>query len=306
MPLADGKFIWRNGKIVPWAEATVHVSCHGLHYGTGVSEAMRSYDTPCGPAVFRLGTHLDRWFASARIYGMTWPYSRTDLKNAVVEVVRANRFRDCHIRAIAFYGSDQLGINPRGCPTELALLTWPNPGKTEPAAAVDVCISQWRKCSPSSVPVRTKASGQYLNSVLAAQDAATRGFTNSLSLDLHGHLSGGTSENLFLVQGKRLFTNDQESSALLGITRDSVIHIANDFGVDVYIRKLKLDDLLEAEEAFLTGTTAEIAPIATVDMKAIGKGSRGPLTARLQDAYQKAVSGRNARYRDWLTYVAPF
>jgi branched-chain amino acid aminotransferase len=306
MPLADCKFVWKNGKIVPWAEATFHVSSHGLHYGTGVFEGIRCYDTPSGPAVFRLGTHIDRCFTSARIYGLSWPYNRHDLSHAVLEVIRANHFRDCYIRPIAFYGSHTLRINPKGCSTEVAILAWPWEtylGANAPVSGIDVCISSWRKISTHAVPARAKACGQYVNSVLATQDAAARGFGEALLLDDAGDLTEGPAENLFLVRGNRLLTNDQGSSVLPGVTRDTVMHIANDMGMGVYMQKLTLDDLRAADEAFLTGTAVEITPIAIVDMKPIGKGTRGPITAQLQSAYHKAVSGRTARYNDWLTRV---
>jgi branched-chain amino acid aminotransferase len=306
MPLTDCKFVWKNGRIVPYAEATVHVSSHGLHYGAGVFEGIRCYDTPSGPAVFRLGAHIDRWFSSARIYGLSWPYSRHDLARAVVDVIAANQFRDCYIRSIAFYGSHTLRINPKGCPTELAILAWPwasNLGMEGLSSAIDVCVSSWRKFSAQTIPARAKACGPYLNSVLASQDAVGRGFSEALMLDEAGHLAGGPCENLFLVRKNRLFTNDSESGILLGVTRDTVIRLADDLGITTYIVKFSLDDLLDAEEAFLAGTAAEITPIATVDLNVIGKGNRGPVTAKLQDAYQKAVSGRTLRYNDWLTRV---
>jgi branched-chain amino acid aminotransferase len=306
MSLADCKFVWKNGKIVPWQEATVHVSCHGLHYGTGVFEGVRCYDTPSGPAVFRLGSHLDRWFASARTYGMAWPCSRHDLARAVLEVIRVNQFRDCHIRPIAFYGSHTLCINPKGCPTEIAILAWPQGtcmGDDVFASGTDVCISTWQKFSSQAIPARAKACGQYLNSVLAAQDAAARGFGKALLLDDAGNLAAGAAENLFVVRRNRLFTNDQKGPVLLGVTRDSVIRIAVDLGMDVFLRNLELEDLMEADEAFLTGTAAEIMPIAAVNMQPIGQGMRGPVTKNLQEAYRKAVSGWTSQYHDWLTYV---
>jgi branched-chain amino acid aminotransferase len=306
MPLSDCKFVWKNGKIVPWVDATFHVSCHGLHYGTGVFEGIRCYDTSSGPAVFRLGAHIDRWFASARVYGIGWSYSRYDLAHAVLDVIRANQFRECYIRPIAFYGSHTLGIHPKGCPIELAILAWPWETYMGPNAivgGVDVCITPWRKFSTQAIPARSKACGQYVNSVLATQDAIARGFGEALLLDDAGNLTEGPGENLFFVRGNLLLTNDQESGVLLGITRDTVIHLAKDLGIAASIQKLTFADVREADEAFLTGTAAEITPIATVDMNLIGKGTRGPVTTRLQDAFQKAVSGRTSRYNDWLTHV---
>jgi branched-chain amino acid aminotransferase len=308
MSLSDCKFIWKNGKIVPWAEATVHISCHGLHYGTGVFEGIRCYNTTSGPAVFRLAAHIDRWFVSARVYGLVWPHSRPDFSRAVLDVIRANDFHECYVRLIAFYGSHTLRINPRGCPTELAILAWHSETFMDANAqgsGLDVCISPWRRFSNHAIPARTKACGQYLNSVLASQDAALRRFSEALLLDDAGNLSGGPDQNLFLVRKNQLFTNDQGSGVLLGIARDTVIHLANDLGIGTYIQKFKLKDLREADEAFLTSTATEITPIASVDMHVIGKGNRGPVTAQLQDAYKKASSGRIARYNDWLTRVTP-
>jgi branched-chain amino acid aminotransferase len=306
MPLTDCKFVWKNGKIVPWAEATVHVSCHGLHYGTGVFEGIRCYETAGGPAVFRLGAHIDRWFGSARVYGLAWPYSRHDLAHAVLDVIRANQFRECYVRPIAFYGSHTLGINPKGCPTELAILAWPWETYMAPealVAGVDVCISPWRKFNSLAIPAKAKACGQYLNSVLAVQDAVSRGFSDAILLDDEGNLTEGPGENLFLVRGNQLYTNDLRSAILPGITRDTVLHLATDLGITSYAQTLGLRDLREADEAFLTGTAAEIIPIATVDMDVIGTGARGPVTMQLQNAYQKAVTGRSSRYDDWLTRV---
>jgi branched-chain amino acid aminotransferase len=226
--LAECKFVWKNGAIVPWKEATLHVSCHGLHYGTGVFEGIRCYDTPSGPAVFRLGSHIDRWFASARVYGMAWPYSQHDLAHAVLDVIRANEFHDCYIRPIAFYGSHTLSINPKGCPVEFVIFAWPwgtYMGADAMVTGIDVCVSPWRKFSSQAIPARAKACGQYLNSVLAVQDAASRGFNEAILLDDAGNLAEGSWENLFLASRKRLFTNDQDCPVLCGITRDTVIRL---------------------------------------------------------------------------------
>jgi branched-chain amino acid aminotransferase len=306
MALSDCKLVWKNGKIVPWEQATFHVSCHGLHYGTGVFEGIRCYDTPAGPAVFRLDSHIDRWFASARLYGMAWPYSRQGLTQAVLDVVRANEFRACYIRPIAFYGSHSLAIHPAGCPIELVILAWPRGtylGADAHVAGIDVCLSSWRKFSTHAIPAKAKACGQYVNSVLALQDAAARGFTETLLLGDDGNITEGSGGNLFVVRRNRLLTNDQDSGVLLGITRDTIIRIANDLDIAVYVQKLEVDHLFEADEAFLTGTAGEITPIATVDLTVIGRGKRGPMTTTLQDAYLKAASGRSSRYHDWLTYV---
>jgi branched-chain amino acid aminotransferase len=306
MSLSDSKFAWKNGKIVPWAEATVHISCHGLHYGTGVFEGIRCYDSSSGPVVFRLSTHIDRWFASAQVYGISWQYTRQELIQAVLDVIHANRFRDCYIRPIAFYGSHTLAILPQGCPLEVAILAWPascDVRRDYQASGIDVCLSPWRKFSSSAIPTRAKATGQILNSVLAVQDAAARGFRATILFDDEGNLTEGSEENLFIVRRNRLLTNDQDSAIFLGVTRDSILRIANDLGIDVLVQKLRSHDLLQADEAFLTSTIAEIMPIATVDLHRIGAGTSGPITTKLQQAYLKAASGQTSRYLSWLTYV---
>jgi branched-chain amino acid aminotransferase len=211
MALTDCKFVWKNGKMVPWNEASIHISCHGLHYGTGVFEGVRCYETPSGPALFRLGTHMDRWFASARAYSIAWPYSRQDLAHAVLEVVRANQFSNCYIRPIAFFGSHTLAVNPMGCPTEVVILAWPCTGTDLAVTGIDACVSPWRKFSTYAFPARVKACGPYVNFVLATQDATRRGFSEALLLDDAGNVTEGPSENLFLVKRDRLFTNDPAS-----------------------------------------------------------------------------------------------
>jgi branched-chain amino acid aminotransferase len=306
MALSDCRFVWKNGTIVPWAEATVHVSCHGLHYGTGVFEGIRCYETRTGPAVFRLGAHLDRWLASARVYGMLWPYALQDLERAVVQVIEANRFLNCYVRPIAFYGSQTLSVHPRGCPVEVMILAWPWDsylGNGAQERGIDVGTSPWRKLSSLAIPTAANACGQYLNSVLALQDALLRGFREALLLDDQEMVTEGSRENLFLVKDGRLVTNDERSSILIGVTRDTVLHLAADTGLPVDIKRISLDDLMTADEAFFTGTTAEITPIATVDMQPIGDGSLGPVTANLQRAFRKVTKGSNQKYANWLTYV---
>jgi branched-chain amino acid aminotransferase len=305
--LAECKFVWKNGVMVPWKEATVHVSCHGLHYGTGVFEGIRCYDTSQGPAVFRLGAHLDRWFASARIYGMEWRYARQDLVRAVLEVIRANGFRECYVRPIAFYGAHSLSLNPRGCPVEVLILAWPwgrYLGADALEHGIDVTVSHWRKLNAQAVPVSAKACGQYLNSVLATQDAEARGFREAILLHNAGYLTEGPGENIFIVKNKHIITNDERSSILPGVTRDSVLRLAEKLGFAIDIRQLELNDLFTADEAFFTSTAVEITPIVCLEAQKIGRGTRGPVTATLQQAYLDVATGRDERYLDWLTYVS--
>jgi branched-chain amino acid aminotransferase len=299
MPLTDCKFVWKNGAIVPWEQATVHVSSHALHYGTGVFEGVRCYETPRGPAVFRLGSHFDRWFRSAQVYGMEFSFTRQELGRAVLEVVRANGFHDCYIRPIAFYGTHSLSVDPRGCPIEIFILAWPwEPylGAEAAERGVDICVSPWRKFCSQAIPATAKATGQYLNSVLAVRDAVARGFREALLLEENGNIAEGS--------GEVLYTNGERSSVLLGITRDTVLCLAADLNIPSRVGPLELDHLAGADEAFLAGTAAEIAPIATVNLRPIGPGSRGPVTAALQQAYFDAVTGRNLKRSDWLTYLS--
>ncbi len=306
MALSDCRFVWKNRAIVPWAEATVHVSCHGLHYGTGVCEEIRCYETRTGPAVFRLGAHLDRWLASAKVYGIRRPYALQDLGRAVVQVIQANRFHNCYVRPIAFYGSQTLSVHPRDCPVEVMILAWPWDsylGDGAQERGIDVGTSPWWKFSSRAIPTTAKACGQYLNSVLAVQDALLQGFREALLLDDQEMVTEGSGENLFLVKGGRLVTNDERSSILLGVPRDTVLHLAIDASLPVDIRGISLDDLMTADEAFFTGTAAEITPIATVDMEPISDGSPGAVTAMLQQAFREVTKGSNQKYANWLTYV---
>lgn len=306
MSLSDCKFVWKNGTILPWELATLHVSSHGLHYGTGAFEGIRCYNTTEGPAVFRLGAHLDRWFASAKLYAMEWRYTRQDLVRAVLQVVGANEFSNCYIRPIAFYGSHSLSLNPQGCPVEVVILAWPWEtylGNEALECGIHATLSTWRKFPSAAMPATAKACGQYLNSVLATREAAEGGFDEAILLDDRGDLTEGPGENLFLVRGGHLYTNDEQSSILPGITRDSVIRLAKDLGFSVHIQQLQLDDLITADEAFFTGTAAEVTPIAAVDHQQIGEGTRGPVTTAIQQAFLSVVYGHNPRYLDWLTFV---
>ncbi len=308
MPFEDAQWVWLNGKIIPWKDATVHVSAHALHYGSGVFEGMRCYETSEGPAVFRLGSHLERFFASAAAHDLRIGYTRKELAEAVSEVIRRNGFRSCYLRPICYVGSGVLSVHPKTSPIEVAVLAWPAEtqfGREALQRGVRVTVSPWVRFHSSMMPTTAKACGQYLNSVLAAREAACRGFDEAVLLDTNGHISEGSGENLFLVRGGRLLTNDERDSILLGITRDSVIRIARDRGYPVAIHTLQVDDLLAADEVFFTGTAAEVTPIREVDGKAIGSGARGPVTAEIQEAFFAAATGRDGRYRSWLHHVAP-
>ena len=308
MSFAQSKWVWMNGGMILWENATTHVSAHALHYGTGVFEGVRCYETPSGPAVFRLDAHLDRLYASAESCGMPIPFNAGELAEAICEVVRRNDFRDCYIRPLCYYGSNSLGLNPRACPVEVAILAWPWEtylGTEGLEKGVSITISPWRKFHSSMMPTKAKACGQYINSVLALRDALDRGYAEALLLDAEGHLAEGSGENLFLVRDDRVITNDQRHSILPGITRDSILRIAGELGFGVQVRALSLPELLTADEAFFTGTAAEVTPIREVDGTKIGGGARGPVTHRIQQAFFAAVSGRDPSYREWLHPVLP-
>jgi branched-chain amino acid aminotransferase len=297
--------VWKNGQIVAWDGAAVHPSAHVLHYGTGVFEGIRSYETQAGPAVFRLREHLDRLYASAQVYDLRIPFSREQLTDAITEVVRLNEFSNCYIRPICFFDSSHLGI--RGsCPVSAVILAWPwaNHFETDKLrVGVRVSVSRWVKFHSSMLPTTAKACGQYLNSMLAAKDAESRGFDEALLVDIDGNIAEGAVENIFLVHGRVLRTNDERSSILPGITRASVIEIARNSGLTVEIGTLPISDLLAADEAFFTGTATEVMPIREVDGAKIGCGERGRITAQIQQAYNDATSGRAPQYRRWLHMI---
>jgi branched-chain amino acid aminotransferase len=301
------QWVWHNGSIVPWANAAVHVSAPSVQYGAGIFEGIRCYEAARGPAVFRLKAHLDRFYASAAHYEIQIPYSPTELEDAVRETVQSNGFTSCYIRPICYYGDGRPGLLAEECSMNVAILAWPwGPlfGAGTQATGVRVTVSKWTKFHYDMLPTTAKACGGYLNSMLAAREARHRGYDEALLLDVHGNVAEGPTENVFMVSQSRLITNDEGSSILLGITRDSVIQIARDLGYDVEIRTMPLDELRSASEAFFTGTAAEVAPIREVDGSLIGSGGLGPMTAKIQQAFFSAVLGRDKRYFSWLDSVA--
>ena len=307
MTFDESKWVWMDGRVIPWHKATTHVSSHALHYGTGVFEGIRCYETSQGPAIFRLDAHLDRLYASAGIYGIEIPYTREELTDGVNELIQLNNFSSCYVRPICYFGSGSLGLHPRDIPVEVAILAWPWAsylGAEGLKHGVSVTISPWMKFDSRMMPTTAKACGQYVNSVLAVRDAVSRGYAEALLLDVDGHLAEGSGENLFIVRDGRLITNDERHSILLGITRDAVLTIARDLGYQVEVRALREEDLVAADEAFLTGTAAEVTPIRDVDGSAIGKGTPGAVTEEIQRAFFAATSGTDPRYREWLHLVA--
>ena len=295
-------WVWHNSQQLPWDEARIHSSAFGLHYGAGVFEGIRAYDTAEGPAIFRLKEHLDRFYASAKVYGIDIPYTHDQLAEAISENIRLNDFKNCYIRPVAYYDSGGLGIRSI-CPVSVTIIAWEwaNAVAAEKKArGLRVTVSPWRKFDSSMLPTTAKSTGQYLNSILAVREASSRGFDEAILLDVNGNLAEGAVENIFLVRNGKLLTNDERSSILPGITRASVIEIARNLGYKIEIRALTLDDLFNADEAFLTGTAIEIAPIREVDSQTIGDGRTRPITAKIQKMFFEIVSGGNPQYRHWL------
>jgi len=299
----QAKWVWMDGRMVPWQDATVHVSSHALHYGTGVFEGIRCYPTAEGPAVFRLEAHVDRLYNSAAAYEIKIPYTKTELTEVICEVIRKNGFENCYIRPICYYGSAMLGLVANRCPLRVAVLAWPwttMHGSDSLESGVRIMVSRWVKFDSRMMPTTAKACGQYVNSVLAAQEAVSKGFDDALLLDQNGYVTEATGENIFLVKKGEVLTNDSRHSILMGVTRDSAITIARDLGYPVQIRALQVADVLSADEVFMTGTAAEIAVVRAVDDHIVGSGKRGPITAAIQRVFFDAVYGRDPKYHNWL------
>jgi branched-chain amino acid aminotransferase len=301
----DGQ-IWYDGKLVPWRDANTHVLTHSLHYGLAVFEGLRAYSTSRGTAIFRLREHTTRLFNSAHIYMMKIPYSRETLMAAHREVVRVNKLESCYIRPIAFYGSEKMGVSPKGATVHVAIAAWPWGAYLGPEAlekGIRVKTSSFARHHVNVSMCRAKYSGTYANSILANLEATEHGYDEGLLLDVDGFVAEGSGENLFMVRGGKIY-EPELTSALIGITRQSIITLAEEMGYSVAAGRITRDDLYIADEAFFTGTAAEVTPIREIDGRTIGSGSIGPVTARLQKAFFDVVNGRNDKYRDWLTPVA--
>ena len=299
--------IWLDGELVPWHEARVHVCVHGLHYGTGVFEGLRFYDTARGPAIFRLSEHLRRFERSAAFYHMRLPYSEGELGDAVRRVVASSGLDEGYIRPLAFYGYGNLGILPKDCPISVAVIVYPFPmylGAEGMKRGIRITVSPWRKTHHSMMPCEAKGSGQYLNSLLSLHDARSRGFTEALLLNQEGFVAEGSGENFFYIKDGVLITNDRDASILPGITRDSVLVLAREMAIETRIEmEITLDDVRGADEAFFTGTAAEVTPIRELDGRPIGSGTTGPITRRLQERFFATVRGQVPEHFGWLTFL---
>jgi branched-chain amino acid aminotransferase len=306
MSMADRDgWIWYDGKLVPWRDATTHVLTHSLHYGLAVFEGVRAYKTAAGTAIFRVREHTERLFNSARIFMMQVPYTPEQLIAAQREVVKANGLHECYLRPIAFYGSEKMGVSPRGASVHVAVAAWPwgaYLGEDGLKKGIRVKTSSFARHHINVSMVRSKTAGHYVNSILANLEATKDGYDEALLLDTNGFVAEGAGENLFIVRGGKL-VEPELMSGLTGITRATVIRLAQDLGIGFESRPLTRDDIYLADEAFFTGTAAEVTPIRELDGRAIGSGSRGPITEKIQSLFFDAVNGRAPQYREWLTLV---
>ncbi|CAG2127391.1 MULTISPECIES: branched-chain amino acid transaminase [Cupriavidus] len=300
----DGK-IWMDGKLIEWRDAKIHVLTHTLHYGMGVFEGVRAYKTPEGTAIFRLKEHTRRLFNSAKIFQMEMPFDQPTLEAAQREVVRANNLESCYIRPLVWIGSEKLGVSARGNTIHVAIAAWPwgaYLGEEGMERGIRVKTSSFTRHHVNVSLVRAKASGYYINSILANQEATGLGYDEALLLDTDGYVSEGSGENVFIVRNGVIYTPDL-ASCLDGITRDATLTIARDLGIEVREKRITRDEMYCADEAFFTGTAAEVTPIRELDDRVIGEGRRGPVTQRIQEAFFAAVGGTDEKYKKWLTLV---
>jgi branched-chain amino acid aminotransferase len=295
-----------NGSLVPWDDAKIHLGSHVIHYGSAVFEGVRCYRTPKGSAVFRLDAHVERLFASAKIYWMDLPYTPSQLNDAILETIRANKLDACYIRPVVYRGVGELGVNPLTAQLEVAVMVWQwgkYLGQEALEQGVDVCVSSWSRVAPNTLPAMAKAAGNYLNSQLIKVEALKGGFAEGIALDSAGYVSEGSGENLFAVIKGRLVTPPLVASVLPGITRDTVLSLARKLGIEIEEKALPREMLYLADELFFTGTAAEITPIRSVDRRPVGRGARGPVTAALQQAFFDVIECRAADEHGWLTFV---
>jgi len=300
------KFIWFNGKIIPFESATINIMSHVIHYGSGVFEGIKCYKSEPRSSIFRLNEHIERLFESAKIYRINIPFTKEEIIQACIKLVKKCNIKSGYIRPIVYYGYDTLGVHPKDCPVNVSIgiFNWDEYlGKGSLINGVKVTISPWRKFHSSSLPTIAKANGQYLNSLLAVQDAKEKGYDEALLLNQQGTIAEGAGQNIFLVKNNELFTNAEDSSILMGITRKSIIKISQSLNINVNIGHLSIGQLFNSDEAFFCGTASEITPICNVDGRNIANGLPGKLTLKLQKYYLDIVFGRKTKYKKWLTFI---
>ena len=306
MTMADRDgFIWYDGKLVPWRDATTHVLTHTLHYGMGVFEGVRAYKTEAGTAIFRLEDHTDRLFNSAHIFQMAMPFDKAAVNEAHKEVLRANNLESGYLRPLAFYGSEKMGVSPKGAKVHIIVAAWPwgaYLGEEGMERGIRIKTSSYTRHHVNITMVRAKASGSYMNSILANNEVTADGYDEAMLLDPEGYVAEGAGENIFIVKKGKLYTPDL-TSCLEGITRATVMQLAEELGIPVIEKRITRDEVYCADEAFFTGTAAEVTPIRELDNRQIGIGRRGPITAQIQQKYFDVVYGRSAPHADWLAYI---
>jgi branched-chain amino acid aminotransferase len=302
MTFANIQWTWMNGEFMPWAESTVPLSTHALHYGTGVFEGIRSYAVDGEPAIFRLDAHLERFYQSAAVYGLRIPFNHEQLTEAICGLIRRNGLTDAYIRPVAFMGAESLGIRAR-CSTETAILAWPHMvhlSEQSRRRGARLTVSPYRKFHASMMPTTAKACGQYLNSRLATMEAARRGYDDAVLLNIDGNVAEAAVANIFVVNGRTLRTNDEKSSILMGITRDSILQLASAESFRVEVGTITMEDLRRADEVFLCGTACEVVPVAELDGTRIGAGAPGPVTVEIREAFDRAKTGDSPEWHHWL------
>lgn len=297
--------VWHNGKFISWNEATIHVASHVVSYATCLFEGIRCYETPQGPAILHLNQHVDRLVNSSKIYRIETDFTREQLRQAMIDLIRTNNIRSCYIRPLVFRGYGGLGVNPLKNPVEVYLLAWKwgkYLGDEALKHGVDVCVSSWNRIAPNTLPAMAKAAANYMNAQLIKMEAITNGYVEGIALDHTGNISEGSGENIFVVRDGKMFTPPLASSVLPGITRASVIQLAEEAGIPVVEQVLAREILYIADEVFFTGTAAEITPVRSVDRIVVGKGQPGPITRQLQERYLSIVEGRAEDKFGWLTF----
>ena len=301
-----GGKIWMDGEFVSWNDAQIHVLSHVIHYGSSVFEGMRCYENPNGRAIFRLDEHVDRLFDSSKIYKLPIPFTKTEISNAIKEVVVINNLKSCYIRPITFRGYKELGVSPLNCPVNTIIAAWEwgaYLGEKTMERGVDVGVSSWRRLAPDTMPSMAKSGANYMNAQLAKIEAIESGFHEAIMLDYHGFIGEGSGENIFLVKDDTVYTPSLSSSILKGITRDCVFEIAENIGYEVLEEKIPREMIYLADEVFFTGSAAEVIPIRTIDRITIGFGKKGPVTDKIQSEFFHIVDGKKEDYLNWLSYI---
>ncbi|MDQ1377984.1 MAG: branched-chain amino acid aminotransferase [Acidimicrobiaceae bacterium] len=306
MPITKSDKVWMDGELVNWDDAKIHILTHTLHYGLGVFEGIRAYATDSGPAVFRLTDHIVRLFDSAKIFMIEIPFTIDQLVDAVKDTVRVNGLPECYIRPIVYLGYGEMGLNPLNCAVNVSIAVWPwgtYLGADGIKHGVRMKISSWQRHDPNAIPPAAKGTGMYINSCLAKVEALKAGYDEAILLSPQGFVSECTGENIFLIKHGRLVTPPVQAGALQGITQNSVMAIAHDLGYEVAIDNILRSDLYTADEAFLSGTAAEVVPIRSVDDRPVGAGEPGPITRKIQEVFEAAVRGKVDRHKDWVEHV---